>query len=167
MIEYGDFQCPACGVYAPLVEKLISEASTTLRFVFRHFPLDQINAYGVVQHPNADIASYAAEAASMQGKFWEMYKLIYANQNEWVSLPDAHTVLDGYAQQIGLDMTKFKADLDSDAVKTAVLADQTEGKKIGISGTPTFFVNGKAITNPQSYDAFKALIEAAASGSSK
>ncbi|MES2314558.1 MAG: thioredoxin domain-containing protein [Patescibacteria group bacterium] len=159
MIEYGDFQCPACGAYYPLVKRLTQEASTTLRLVFRHFPLPQ--------HANAPITSQAAEAASLQGKFWEMYDLIYSNQSEWSTLPDAHAVLIGYAQKIGLDMVKFKADLDSSAVKDAVAADADEGHKIGINATPTFFINGKVIANPQSYEAFKALIEAAASGSSK
>jgi len=159
IVEYGDFECPACGAYFPLVERFMKEASTTARLVFRHFPLPQ--------HANAMIAAEASEAASLQGKFWDMYRLIYEHQNDWSNLPDAHNVLDGYANQIGLDMVKFKADIDSSAVKDAIANDQAEGVKIGIDSTPTFFVNGKAITNPQSYEAFKSLIEAAASGSSK
>lgn len=159
MIEYGDFQCPACGAYFPLVKRLTQEASTTLRLVFRHFPL--------AQHANAPITAQASEAAALQGKFWEMYDMIYENQAEWSNLPDAHATLIGYAQKLGLDMVKFKADLDSSAVKDAVAADADEGHKIGINATPTFFINGKVIANPQSYEAFKALIEAAASGSSK
>ena len=159
IIEYGDFQCPACGAYFSLVERLTKEASSTIRLVFRHFPLPQ--------HANAMITSEASEAAALQGKFWEMYRMVYANQSEWSDVPDAHAVLNGYAVKIGLDMVKFKADIDSASVKAAVLSDQAEGEKIGIDSTPTFFVNGKAITNPQSYEAFKSLIEAAASGSSK
>jgi len=153
LIEYGDFQCPACGLYAPIVERLIA-SSTSLRVVFRHFPLPQ--------HANAMITSEAAEAAAMQGKFWDMYRLIYANQAEWENLPDAHAVLDGYAQQIGLDMTKFKADIDSSEAKAAVIADLNEGESLGIDQTPTFFVNGKAILNPPGYEAFKAIIDSAA-----
>ena len=159
MVEYGDFECPACGAYASLVERLMAESSTTLRIVFRHFPLPQ--------HANAMITAEASEAAAMQGKFWEMYKLIYGHQSDWSDLPDAHAVMNSYAQQIGLDMIKFKADIDSSAVRAAVEDDQAEGVKIGINSTPTFFINGKAITNPQNYEAFKALIEAAASVSSK
>jgi protein-disulfide isomerase len=113
------------------------------------------------------ITAEASEAASLQGKFWDMYRLIYEHQSEWSNVADAHDIIDGYATQIGLDMVKFKADLDSSAVKTVITNDQAEGEKIGINATPTFFVNGKAITNPQSYEAFKSLIEAAASGSSK
>jgi protein-disulfide isomerase len=159
MIEYGDFQCPACGAYYPLVKRLTEEASTTLRLVFRHFPLQQ--------HANAPITADASEAAALQGKFWEMFDLIYAHQADWSTVADAHSIMDGYAEKIGLDMIKFKSDIDSAAVKASVDADAAEALKIGIDATPTFFVNGKAIANPQSYDAFKALIEAAASGSSK
>ncbi|MDD5165160.1 MAG: thioredoxin domain-containing protein [Candidatus Pacebacteria bacterium] len=159
LIEYGDFQCPACGAYYSLVKRLTQEASTTLSLVFRHFPLPQ--------HANALITAQAAEAASLQGKFWEMYDLLYSNQAEWSDVPDAHAIMNTYAQKIGLDMVKFKADLDSTAVKDAVNADADESRKIGINSTPTFIVNGKVIANPQSYEAFKSLIEAAASGSSK
>lgn len=155
LIEYGDFQCPACGLYAPMVEQLIAaDASTTLRVVFRHFPLPQ--------HANAMITAEASEAAAMQGKFWEMYKLIYAHQSDWENLSDAHDVLDGYATEIGLDMTKFRADIDSSVAKEVIAADLAEGQSIGIDQTPTFFVNGKAIVNPQGYEAFKAIIDAAA-----
>ncbi len=162
LIEYGDFQCPACGLYAPVVEQLIAaDSTTTLRLVFRHFPLDETLSNGSVQHPNADIAAYASEAAAMQGKFWDMYKLLYGNQGDWVGLADPHLIFDGYARTIGLDMIKFKADIDSAAVKAVVLADKTEGLKIGIDQTPTFFVNGKAIVNPQGYEAFKAIIDSA------
>lgn len=159
LIEFGDFQCPACGFYYSLVKKLTTEASTTVRLVFRHFPLPQ--------HANAWITSQAAEAAGLQGKFWEMYDLIYSHQADWSNVSDAHEILNGYAKDIGLDMVKFKADIDSNAVKTTVAKDEEEAKRIGVDSTPTFFVNGKAIVNPQSYEAFKSLIEAAASGSSK
>jgi protein-disulfide isomerase len=155
LIEYGDFECPACSFYASIIERLITEdASTTLRVVFRHFPLSQ--------HANALITSKASEAAAMQGKFWEMYGMIYANQSEWSDLSDAHAVLEGYAQKIGLDVAKFKADIDSSAAKEAVAADQAESIRIGINQTPTFFVNGKTVENPKDYEAFKAIIDAAA-----
>lgn len=160
LIEYGDFQCPACGAYFPFIERLMSESSTTVRLVFRHFPLYPL------PHPNALIGAEAAEAAGLQGKFWEMYRKLYENQSEWSDLPDAHVMLDSYAQDLDLDMVKFKSDLDSSAVKDAVMKDSDEAQSIGIDATPTFFVNGKAIQTPQTYDALKKLIEAAASGSS-
>jgi protein-disulfide isomerase len=156
LIEYGDFECPACAIYAGFVERLMTEASTTVRVVFRHFPLPQ--------HANAPMTAQASEAAAMQGKFWEMYKLLYAGQSTWESQSDADArqTIDGYAQNIGLDMIKFKADIDSNAAKSAVATDQADGNRIGIDQTPTFFINGKAIINPQNYEAFKALVEAAA-----
>lgn len=157
LIEYGDFECPACGVYAPLVEKLMTdEASTTLRVVFRHFPLPQ--------HLNAPIAAQASEAAAAQGKFWEMYRLLYAGQNDWANLSDAaaRQVFDGYAKTLGLDLTKFHSDIDSTATKQFIQNEMAEGESLGIDYTPSFFVNGKLVPNPQSYEQFKALIDAAA-----
>ena len=104
VIEYEDFQCPACGEYFPIVERMFNESSSTVRLVFRHFPLSQ--------HPNAIPAAEASEAASIQGKFWQMYSLLYANQTDWSekSHVDAETIFDGYATTLGLDLTKFRAD---------------------------------------------------------
>jgi protein-disulfide isomerase len=157
LIEYGDFECPACADYAPLVEQLASdEATGTLRIVFRQFPLQQ--------HPNALITAQASEAASDQGKFWDMYKLIYAGQPSWQdqSIADIRVTLAGYASTLGLDKTRFSADLDSTTTAQFIQSELSEGVALGISYTPTFFVNGKLIQNPQSYEAFKALIDAAA-----
>jgi len=157
LIEYGDFQCPACAVYAVLVEKLASaEASTSLRVVFRHFPLPQ--------HQNAPISAQASEAASSQGKFWDMYKLIYAGQADWENQSDAaaRKIFDGYAAQLDLNQAQFDRDIDSPAAKQFIQSEQAEGQTLGIDYTPTFFVNGKIITNPQGYEAFKAIIDSAA-----
>ncbi len=160
IIEYSDFQCPACATYYPLVERLVDEASTTVRFVYRHFPLFPI------PHKNAFIASQASVAAGMQGKFWEMYRLLFDNQKLWETSTTPAAVFEEYAQRIGLNMTTYKNDVDSDTVKARVQKDRDEGNAIGISGTPTFFINGKAIVNPQGYEPFKALIDEAARGDS-
>ncbi|MDE2038252.1 MAG: DsbA family protein [Patescibacteria group bacterium] len=154
LIEYGDFQCPACEAYYPIVEQVLSHSSTTVDFVFRHFPLPQ--------HANAPLAAQAAEAAGMQGKFWEMFDVLFQNHADWTELADPHQIFDGYAQRLGLDMTRFKADIDSPAAKEAMQRDLAEGEQLGIDATPTFFVNGKAIENPQSYGQFQAIIDAAA-----
>ncbi|MEI8249137.1 MAG: thioredoxin domain-containing protein [Candidatus Taylorbacteria bacterium] len=156
LIEYSDFQCPKCGMYYPVIEKVFAESSTTLRMVYRHFPLPQ--------HQNARLAAAASEAASNQGKFWDMYSLIFANQSEWSTFSDvkARETFQGYATKIGLDIAMYTKDLDSDAVKAQIDADQADGEKIGVNSTPTFFVNGKAIVNPQGYDAFKKIIDEAA-----
>jgi protein-disulfide isomerase len=163
LIEYGDFQCPACAEMAPFVERLAAEEATgTLRIVFRHFPLDEILSDGTVQHPNADAAAYASEAAGNQGKFWDMYKLLYQNQTEWAEVKDPSSIFESYAQSLGLDVTKFKTDAADQSVKQFVASEQAEGRTLGIDYTPTFFVNGKIITNPQGYEAFKAIIDSAA-----
>ena len=156
LIEYGDFECPACSQYAVIVERLVAESSTTLQVVFRHFPLPQ--------HVNALVAAQASQAAAAQGKFWDMYRLIYANQDSWASLSDADArkTFAGYALQIGLDMKKYNIDIDSAAGKALIQSELSEGQTLGIDSTPTFFVNGKVIDNPQGYEAFKAVIEAAA-----
>lgn len=158
VIEYSDFQCPACAAYYPLIEKLVNEASTTARFVYRHFPLFP------TPHKNALIAAQASEAADLQGKFWDMYKLLFENQTAWENSNTAATIFEEYAGRIGLNMSVYKKDVDSVEVKTRVQKDRDEGDAIGIAGTPTFFINGKAIVNPNGYEAFKALIDAAASG---
>jgi protein-disulfide isomerase len=157
LIEYGDFQCPACATYASLVERLATdEATGTLRIVFRHFPLPQ--------HANAMISAQASEAASAQGKFWDMYKLIYAGQADWENQSDAaaRKTFDGYAAQLGLDQARFDQDIDSPVAEQFIQSEQAEGQALGIDYTPTFFVNGKIITNPQGYEAFKAIIDSAA-----
>lgn len=159
LIEYGDFQCPACGAYYPIVEKVFNESSSTMRMVFRHFPLSQ--------HPNAIPAALAAEAASKQGKFWEMYALLYSNQADWSDLADPTHIFDGYAATTSLDLAKFHADIADPATKQIITDEQNEGIHLGINATPTFFINGKAITNPQSYAEFKADIDAAASSTTQ
>lgn len=160
LVEYSDFQCPACEAYEPVLEKLESEASTTFRIVYRHFPLTQL-------HPNALPAAYASEAANLQGKFWEMHDMLFANHTDWTELADPTSVFVGYAGKIGLDTAKFKADLSSDAVKARVQADVDDGNKIGINYTPSFFINGHIITNPQSYDEFLAIIKNAATSTAQ
>jgi protein-disulfide isomerase len=159
IIEYSDFQCPACGIYYYVVEKLLASTTVPIKFVYRHFPLSQ--------HQNAISASLASEAANVQGKFFEMYKLLFENQDKWSELENASLTFVGYAKDLGLDVERFKADMASSTLKAHINNDSDEGVRIGINSTPTFFVNGKAITNPQGYDEFKTIIEKSASGSTK
>ena len=159
LIEYGDFQCPACEAYYPLEQRVFDSSSTTMRWVFRHFPLSQ--------HPNAVPAATAAEAAGAQGKYWDMSDMLFLQNADWTGLSDPTPVFVGYATKLGLNIPEFKADLSSSTLQAVINADEQEGESLGISYTPTFFVNGKAIANPQSYDQFKAIIDAAASGGSR
>jgi protein-disulfide isomerase len=155
IIEYSDFQCPACAAYYSLVNRLIDEASTTVRFVYRHFPLFPL------PHKNAFIASQASEAAAMQGKFWDMYQLLFENQTAWENSNTAKAIFEGYAERIGLNIDVYKKDFDSTEVKARIQRDKDEGDELGVAGTPTFFINGKAITNPNGYEEFKKIIDAA------
>lgn len=152
LVEYGDFECPACGAYHPLVEQVIAaEGPDALRFVFRNFPLSQ--------HVNAVPGAQAAEAAGLQGKYWEMYNMLYEKQADWVNSTDPKSIFTDYAKSMGLDTAKFSTDYDSQAVKDKINNDYKGGANAGINSTPTFFINGTQITNPQSYDDFKKLID--------
>lgn len=150
LVEYSDFQCPACGAYFPLLKALVEEFGSEIQFVYRHFPL--------AQHQHAELAGRAAEAAGKQGKFWEMHDLIFENQRSWSNLRNAEEAFSQYAGQIGLDMEKFQADLDSQEVKERVRRDYSGGLSSGVNSTPTFFLNGVKLQNPRSYDEFRAVI---------
>jgi len=152
-IEYSDFQCPACEAYYPVIEHILASSTVPIRFVYRHFPLPQ--------HANAALSARASEAAGLQGKFWEMYALLFANHTEWTELADPHAVFAGYAERIGLNAARFKTDIDGPVAKAAVQASLDEATRMGLGWTPTFFLNGTLI-QPQSYDQLAADIQAAA-----
>lgn len=150
LIEYSDFQCPACRAYSPLVMQFIQEMGPDTVFVYRHFPLSQ--------HPNSDIAARAAEAAGNQGKFWEMHERLFLNQPDWSGEATPMTTFVKYAQELGLDTEKFKSDAESSAVKAKVKNQLKSGTNFKVNSTPSFFVNGKKINNPKTYDELKALL---------
>ncbi len=154
LVEYSDFQCPACYSYFPMVEKLFKESSTTILMVYRHFPLPQ--------HANAIPASKASEAAGKQGKFWEMYNIIFTNHDLWENSTDAKTIFTEYAKKLGLDMTKFASDYALKEIEDKITTSVKAGSKAGINSTPTFYLNGKKIKNPSDYVEFKKLIDEAA-----
>jgi protein-disulfide isomerase len=155
LIEYGDFECQICSESAAIVKRLAAEYSSTLRVVFRHYPLPQ--------HSNAMIAAIASEAAAKYGEFWDMYTILNADRASWANLSehDIRTALAAYAARFGIDERQFLADLDSPIIKQKVERDRSDGKSIHIFSTPTFFVNGKVIQLPQGYEQFKAVIDAA------
>ncbi len=156
LIEYGDFQCPACGSYAPLVKQVEEEFPETLKVVFRHFPLTSI-------HPNAYPASQAAEAAGRQGKFWEMHDKLFETQKEWSLESKPEEYFERYAEELELNLEQFKSDYKSSEVSDAIAVDIALGNQTGINATPTFILNGQQIRAPQSLEGFKALIESAQS----
>jgi protein-disulfide isomerase len=155
LVEFGDLQCPACAAYEPIIRQVAADNADILKVVFKHFPLTQI-------HPNALLAAKATEAASNQGKFWEMHDMLYDNQKEWQGGLNARDMFVGYATALGLDVSQFTADLNSEAIEEKIVAEYKEGTLLGVQGTPTFFVNGQKIDNPASVEAFNAIIRAAA-----
>ncbi len=149
LVEYSDFQCPACGAYYPLVKRINDELGDDVRFAYRHFPLPQ--------HKNAKPAAYAAEAAGRQGKFWEMHDKIFEGQDNWSESPRAEEIFIQYATDLGLDIERFKTDVGSDEIRAKVENDYSSGVRSQVNATPTFFLNGKRI-QPRSYDDFKDII---------
>jgi len=154
--EYSDFQCPACASYYGVVKQIHKDFGDNLAIVYRHFPLRQI-------HANAEIAALSAEAAGKQGKFWEMHDMIFENQKKWEGEKNAGEIFIKYGEDLGLNIEKFKQDLDSKEVKDKVEADYQSGIKAGVNHTPTFFLNGAEIQNPRSYEEFKNIINEAES----
>jgi protein-disulfide isomerase len=151
LVEYGDYECPYCGAYYPVVKQIQSEYNTQIYFQFRNFPLVSI-------HQNAFAGARAAEAASLMGKFWEMHDLLYENQNQWSSASDPTTFFNQYAQQLGLDANTFKQDYGSDQVNNVINADMAVGNQLGINATPTFYLDGKQIQVAIQASSFETLI---------
>lgn len=151
VIEYGDFECDGCFRYYPLFKQLKSKYSDRVTFQYRHFPI-------VGAHPKAMAAHRAAEAASKQNKFWEMHDLLYERQKSWTGNDSAAQIFEGYAGELGLDIEKFKSDVNDPQTNADVLADFEAGKAAGVDGTPTFFIDGQLIETPNSLEAFEELI---------
>lgn len=153
IIEYSDFQCPACGAFYPMIKKLLEEKADAVRFVYRHYPLVQL-------HPNGLASARAAEAAGSQGKFFEFHDQLFEHQSEWSVEKDPTGKFEEYAKTVGLDVDRFNTDRASDAIDNAVNDDRQSGDSIGVNSTPTFIVNGQRLqTNPQSYDAFTQIVD--------
>ena len=131
VVEFGDFECPNCKQAAPAVKLLLERFNERVRFVFRHFPLVEV-------HPHARLAALAAEAAGAQGKFWPMHDLLFDNQSH---LKAQH--LNGYAEQLGLDMARYRAEMDDEVYLQRIREHIESGQASGVRGTPTFFVNGR------------------------
>ncbi len=155
LVEYGDFQCPACTAYYPIVKEAVESHKADIQFQFVNFPLTQL-------HPNAMAAHRAAEAAHKQGKYWEMHDMLYEQHDSWADSKTASTIFEGYAQQLGLDVAKFRADAASSATNDIIQADIKKGQSLDITGTPTFFLNGKKVDKaPQTPEDFGKLLDQA------
>ncbi|MDX6613593.1 MAG: formate-nitrite transporter family protein [Blastocatellia bacterium] len=157
--EFGDFQCPPCGGLYPELKKLEAEFGPRLRVIFRERPLIQA-------HEHALLAARAAEAAGLQGRFWEMHDQLYEHQKDWSELKEARTVFEDYARLVGLDMERFKRDLDGPAVETRIFLDGARAHALGFDSTPTLMLNNREVpfATLAKPDGLRAAINTALSG---
>lgn len=158
--EFGDYQCPSCGIFNPVVNKMKATYGDRLRVVFRHLPLQSM-------HKNAALAARAAEAAGLQGRFWEMHDALYDNQKEWSDLPDPRPKFAEYAQRAGVsDVERFKTDLEGQSVGARIVADVQRASSLGVNATPSVFINGVQVRGLAESD-LRREIETALAGAGK
>ncbi len=153
LTEYSDFQCPACGQFFPIVQSILAEYGDQITFEYKHFPLVSI-------HPFAIPAAKAAEAAGQQGKFFEMHDKLFENQSIWsrATNPQAHFVQ--YAEDLELDVDLFKRHMGASLIKDKIESEFREARDLGLTGTPSFLLNGVRMQY-QTYEDFKMAIEQA------
>lgn len=153
LTEYSDFQCPACGQFYPIVKSVIEQYGDQLKFEYKHFPLLSI-------HPYAMPAAKAAEAAGVQGKFFEMHDKLFENQNAWSKSPAPQVFFIQYAQELGLDVDLFKQHMRASLIEEKVESQFKEAQGKGLTGTPSFFLNGEPLEF-DTFDEFFGAIESA------
>ena len=146
LVEFSDFQCPYCSKAVAQINATLKAYPNDIKLIFKQYPLDS--------HPQASISAAASLAAHAQGKFWPMHDVMFANRQKL----SRQSIL-GWAKDIGLDMKRFTADLDSEGIRKAVLRDQADGDKAGVEGTPTVFVNGQKYNGDLAPDAIKSVID--------
>ena len=149
LLEYGDYECPACIQAEPLMQHLVESHRGRLQFVFRHFPLMEV-------HPNAELAAEAAEAAAAQGQFWPMHHLLFAQVHHL-----APAALAGYAQSLGLDMNRFNAEMGDRIYTQRVQEHRRAGERSGLRATPAMFLNGRAVDVSFGFEKLEAAVLAA------
>lgn len=152
LVEYSDLQCPACAAFAPVVDQLVEAYGDQLRFEYKHYPLPI--------HPYAVQAAVAAEAAGQQGQFFPYHDLLFENQAEWSNSPTPAANFRAYAEELGLDMDQFGRQLNSTVLRDRVQDQVSEGRSLGITGTPTFYLNGERMVI-QTYEDFINQVAAA------
>jgi protein-disulfide isomerase len=135
--EFSDFQCPACGGLEPGLRKVVNDYGERVRLTFRNYPLPM--------HRYAFFAARAAEAAGQQGKFWEMHDALYDNQKEWSDSMEPRVQFDSYATRLGLDVQRFKADMERQDLTERIKADMQRGNSLNVRGTPTVYLNGREL----------------------
>lgn len=148
IVEWSDFQCPFCNRVSPTLAQIEEEYGDQVKIAFKHLPLSI--------HPQAPQAHAASEAAHRQGKFWEMHDRIFSNQRDLTI-----ATLESHARAIGLDMDQYSKDVAAPEIKKKIDEDVAQAGKLGVSGTPSFFINGKFLSGAQPFDNFKRVIDAA------
>lgn len=152
--EFADYQCPTCAVMHPVMNEVTANYGSRIKFIFRNYPLTQI-------HKNAYEAAAAAEAAGLQGKFWEMQNLLFQNQRNWSNVSEIRPVFEGYAQTLGLNMDQFKADVLGVRARERVDLDLRRAQSLNLSSTPSVLVNGRPVPFEQmTVDGMKQIIDA-------
>src|SRR3989442_6348795 len=158
--EFADFQCPPCSSFASFGEELLKQYDSRLRIVFRNFPLSA--------HEHAREAALAAEAAGLQGRFWEMHDVLYREQTAWSKATNARELFESYAGTIGLNLDQFKKDMDGEQATERVDSDHALGDSLGVKLTPTLFINNHPVDpKDKNPEGVRAAIDAALAGKSK
>ncbi len=145
IVEFSDFECPACKATEPLIKQVLAENEGSVKFVYRHYPLDNI-------HPNARTAAHASEVAASYDKFWEFHDVLFDNQTEWSQISSDDDLLDmfgDYAAELEIDKDEFIEKMEDESVADAVTSDVVAGSQASVNATPTFFVNGQRTPAPQ------------------
>lgn len=152
IVEFGDYQCPACKMAHPGLKQIVSEYPGQVNFVFRHYPLPM--------HTNAQAAAKAVEAAGMQGKLWEMHDKIYNMQEEWSNEGNPTELFKKYATELGMDAEKLASDMGNSAIADKIFKDIADGNSSGVNSTPTLFFNNEQYKKGIGYSDLKAEVEA-------
>lgn len=152
LVEFGDYQCPACASAHPNVKRLLEEYDGKITFYFRNFPLTNI-------HNQATIGALAAEAAGDQGKFWEMHDKLYEVQRDWSTQTDPTEKLVSYATELGLDTEKFKKALADKQFQPVITQDTNDANTLNVQGTPSFFFNGVRYMGKSDYNSLRDHVE--------
>jgi protein-disulfide isomerase len=153
LVEYGDYACPPCAVYNPILNQVLEHYGNKVRLEFRDYPMMKI-------HPNALKAALAAEAACHQGRYWEMHELLLSSHGEWSRADDAELTFRKLAASLGLDTNRFLEATNNPKVRERVMADISKGQQMKIEAVPAFFLNGRQIKPLPTTEAFFALIDA-------
>lgn len=152
IVEFGDYQCPACKLAHPGLKQVVAEHPGQVNFIFRNYPLPM--------HANAQPAAKAVEAAAMQGKGWEMHDKLYESQDEWANQSNPLAMFKQYATELGIDAEKMESDMNSSTVNDKISRDIADGNTSGVNATPTLFLNNEFYKGGIGYSDLKAAVEA-------